>query len=124
MNAPVESAGPIFSAVREIQRRNSTPDAIFQVILHLTMGFIVIAGLCGDSDHQHANSSEVKEGQHRRLRCQTKNAACSRSAPTVRYRTTNPEKKFTVILLSVRLWFTVHSDGERWLVRLKAAQCL
>jgi hypothetical protein len=62
MNAPVESAGPAFSAVREIHRRNSTPDAIFQVILHLTMGFIVIAGLKPPAiDAKQANALRLQQ---------------------------------------------------------------
>src|SRR4051794_39881401 len=45
MMPPDDLTRPVFSAVREIRSRRSTEGAIFQVVLHLTMGFIVIAGL-------------------------------------------------------------------------------
>jgi hypothetical protein len=36
---------PAFSALREVRRRRSTDSAIFQAFIHLTLGFVIIAGL-------------------------------------------------------------------------------
>lgn len=40
-----EWSAPSYSAVRDLQRRSSTQDAIFQTFIHLTMGFVVIVAL-------------------------------------------------------------------------------